>query len=77
MEVKIMRRVQFLLPTSLAEEQQLEGIETLGIIPIPFVLVPPTIQTEFDRELLYSESIYNQQNFNQPLYEETLYYLRP
>jgi hypothetical protein len=72
-----MSRGQFLLPTSIAAELQLEGVETLGVIPIPFALIPPTIQTESYREVLYREDIYEQQNFNQPLYEETLYYLRP
>lgn len=58
-------------------ESQLTGVETLGIIPIPFTLVPPTIQTESDRETLYMENIYEQEDFDQVLYNEELYYLRP
>lgn len=46
----------------------------LGVIPIPAVLGPPTIQTEAYLENLYFEPVYLAlQTYNEPVYNESIY----
>lgn len=46
----------------------------LGVIPIPGVLVPPTVQTEAYLESLYFESIYTGlPTYQEAVYNETIY----
>lgn len=45
----------------------------LGVIPIPFVLTPPTIQTEYYLESVYFQPQYFQPDYSEPIYPEVIY----
>lgn len=54
------------------------GEETLlGIAPITSVFIPPTVQTEADREIRYFEDQYSEITYSEIQYTEMLYYLTP